>query len=47
MITAIVAHDEKYGIATDNGIPWDIPQDRRYFKLKTINFWYEHWHKNS
>ncbi len=37
MITAIVAHDEKYGIATDNGIPWDIPQDRRYFKLKTIN----------
>ena len=37
MITAIVAMDTNRGIATNLGIPWNIPQDRRYFKQKTIN----------
>lgn len=36
-ITAIAAIDDKRGIATSNGIPWDIFQDRRYFKRKTLN----------
>lgn len=37
MITAIVAMDDKHGIATNEGIPWDIPKDRHYFKTKTLN----------
>lgn len=32
MIFAIVAVDLKNGIATDAGIPWDLPGDRRYFR---------------
>lgn len=36
-IVAIVAMDNKQGIATNSGIPWNIPQDRRYFKRKTLN----------
>jgi dihydrofolate reductase len=37
MISAIVAIDNTRGIALNNKIPWDIPQDRRYFKSKTLN----------
>lgn len=36
-ITAIVAMDNKQGIATSVGIPWNVPQDKRYFRRKTIN----------
>ena len=36
MTYAIVAVDDKNGIATEDGIPWDLPLDRRYFKNKTI-----------
>lgn len=35
MISAIVAIDDKRGIATDTGIPWDLPTDRTYFREKT------------
>lgn len=36
MIYAIVALDSKNGIATDKGIPWDLPADRQYFRRKTV-----------
>lgn len=36
MIQAIVAIDSKGGIATKKGIPWDIPNDRKYFKKMTM-----------
>jgi dihydrofolate reductase len=35
MISAIVAFDEKRGIATDAGIPWELPTDKAYFRDKT------------
>lgn len=37
MINAVVAIDEKRGMANDEGIPWNIPTDAKFFvdKLKT------------
>jgi dihydrofolate reductase len=35
MIRCIVAADEKNGIATDDGIPWNLPNDTKYFREKT------------
>lgn len=35
MIKAIVAHDDKLGIADEKGIPWHVPSDRRYIREKT------------
>lgn len=35
MIKAIVAADDKLGIATDKGIPWDLPTDKAYFREQT------------
>lgn len=35
MIRAIVAIDEKRGMANDTGIPWDLPSDRQYFRDHT------------
>lgn len=35
MIRAIVALDLHRGIAKDGKIPWDLPEDRQYFKEKT------------
>ena len=32
----IAAMDEKHGIAKSGSIPWDIPEDMKYFKHKTI-----------
>ena len=34
MIKFIVAIDEKNGLADDNGIPWDLPEDKRYYRDK-------------
>ncbi len=31
MIYAIVAIDDKRGMADDNGIPWDLPADKKFF----------------
>lgn len=36
MIRAIVALDLNRGIAKDGKIPWDLPEDRQYFKEKTM-----------
>ena len=35
MIRAIAAIDDKRGIAAHGAIPWDIPQDKQYFREKT------------
>jgi dihydrofolate reductase len=35
MVRAIVAVDSNLGIANDNGIPWDLPSDKAYFRSKT------------
>lgn len=35
MIRAIVAMDDRRGIARDGFIPWDIPGDRKYFRDQT------------
>lgn len=35
MISVIVAIDDKRGIANDSGIPWDIPEDKKFFRRKT------------
>lgn len=35
MIRFIAAIDEKRGIADDNGIPWNLPTDQRYFVDQT------------
>lgn len=35
MIQAIVALDQNRGIATQDGMPWNLPKDRAYFKRKT------------
>lgn len=37
MIRAIVAIDEKRGLADDRGIPWDLPADKKFFRDKTMN----------
>ncbi len=39
MIRCIAAIDNKRGLATDDGIPWDLPSDRKYFKNQTKNSW--------
>lgn len=36
MIRAIVAVDEKYGIAKDGKIPWHCPEDLEFFRITTI-----------
>ncbi|EON72749.1 dihydrofolate reductase [Lysinibacillus sphaericus] len=36
MISLIVAHDEKYVIGYENGMPWHLPGDLQYFKEKTM-----------
>ncbi len=35
MIRAIVAIDEKRGMANDEGIPWHIPSDIKFYREKT------------
>jgi dihydrofolate reductase len=35
MVRCIAAIDEKRGIATDTGIPWDLPTDRTFFVDQT------------
>lgn len=35
MIRAIVAIDNKRGVADDHGIPWDLPADRQHFREMT------------
>lgn len=35
MIRAIAAIDDKHGLATDTGIPWDLPADKAYARGKT------------
>jgi len=35
VIRAIVAADERLGLATDKGIPWNVPADKKYFRAKT------------
>lgn len=37
MIRCIVAIDQKNGMANDQGIPWDLPADRAYFREQTKN----------
>lgn len=37
MIRAIVAVDDRLGLATDSGIPWDVPADRAYFRQTTTS----------
>jgi dihydrofolate reductase len=34
---AIAAIDDRRGIATDAGIPWDVPADRAYFRRMTVD----------
>lgn len=34
MIKAMAAFDDKNGLATDAGIPWDLPSDREYVHRK-------------
>jgi dihydrofolate reductase len=36
MTTIIVAFDENRVIGANNGIPWDLPEDRKYFKECTM-----------
>jgi dihydrofolate reductase len=37
MIRQIAAIDSQRGIATDSGIPWNLPGDTAYFREKTAN----------
>ena len=37
MVYAIVAVDDKRGLANDKGIPWDLSIDRKYFRNKVKN----------
>lgn len=37
MIEVIVAVDKNYGIGNDNKLPWNIPEELKIFKNKTIN----------
>lgn len=37
MIFFIAAIDLKRGLADDDGIPWDLPTDKQYFRSKTLN----------
>lgn len=36
MISLIVAHDNNYVIGYENGMPWHLPGDLKYFKEKTM-----------
>ncbi|MBG9453262.1 dihydrofolate reductase [Lysinibacillus sphaericus] len=36
MISLIVAHDNNYVIGYENGMPWHLPGDLKYFKDKTM-----------
>ena len=35
-IEAIVAYDDKFGIAKDGVLPWSIKEDMAFFKEKTV-----------
>lgn len=35
MIYFIAAIDNKRGMATEDGIPWDLPSDKKYFREQT------------
>ena len=35
MMRMVAAIDEKYGLADDAGIPWDLPTDKQYFVNQT------------
>ena len=37
MFSLIVAHDDAYGIGKNGKIPWNCPDDIKYFKSMTIN----------
>lgn len=37
MFEIIMAHDENYGIGKNNKLPWNCPEDLKYFKETTIN----------
>lgn len=37
MIRFVAAIDEKLGIADDEGIPWNLPTDKKYFVNQTRN----------
>lgn len=39
MIRCIAAVDDKLGLATDRGIPWNLPADRQYFRAQTAGGW--------
>ncbi|WP_337983802.1 dihydrofolate reductase [Lysinibacillus sp. C5.1] len=36
MISLIVAHDHNHVIGYENGMPWHLPGDLQYFKVKTM-----------
>lgn len=36
MISLLAAHDENRVIGKDNGMPWHIPEELKYFKEKTM-----------
>ena len=36
LVKAIVAHDEARVIGLNNSLPWDLPEDRKYFAKCTI-----------
>src|SRR5271166_1611777 len=38
MIRLIAAVDLKLGVANDQGIPWQLPSDKQYFREKTKGF---------
>lgn len=37
MINLIAALDSQLGLADDNGIPWELPADKKYFRENTEN----------
>ncbi len=37
MIKAIVAIDNRRGMANDKGIPWHLPSDLKYYRNQTLN----------
>lgn len=36
LVSMIVAVDEQLGIGKNNRIPWNIPEDKKWFKEKTL-----------
>lgn len=37
ILSHVVAVSENDGIGVKNGLPWDIPEDLKFFKTKTLN----------